>query len=788
MDRRTFLRRTGAAGVVGSGLAGGAAAESTRTTEGQAATRTTTAGSRGTATDTLGPLLFDSTCSLLNADGEPLTNDEYVPVRAAETARVTDEDGDGDATSYEDSGVAPALAAVDGGVFGIGAPFVADADAEWGNEEFLRNVWDELAGEGTILWDEGHEQFYTLDEFAAFRGYVESGPYTVTPTTDLQANLDGAAGIVITSPSAAFTDAELDALASFVADGGAVFLHSQSDYNDFDETDNVNEIAAALDAPFRFDDCQVADDESNGGSFFQPTTTNVDTSFPFFEPREGRATGPEFSFDEEYTATITDVADGDTFTVQFESGATEDVRVLGVDTPETPANADAENPHEWEGLGDQASSPEQDGDYPYLSAEGAEASEFAIGELADATVTLTFDENEGIEDPFGRILAYAHYDADGSGSRDTLWARRLLEEGYARVYDSGLARHDELLQTELTARAEGRGLWAESDPDASRTVRDGAVESLYLPNAVPVESFGGELPDERVAVRAGESASEPGAPLVAVDPDNRLALVGAPPVEDDHVDEVFDGERDAYDNETFLTNLATALADRDGDVLWDGGHGQFGNDPGESVEGVAHYQRFLEGVDVGLEQVNDYELDGGLDGSLLARGRALVVTPPSRAFTPAEREAVTAFRDAGGAVILVGTAEHTEATSTVNGLAAALGSDLSFGRTGVTDPDANRGEPSQLVTDAFGESFGLFASVADGDPTLQAETPTPTATEASATETETSAGGEDAGEATATSTSAPGLGTLSGVAGLLGGGLYALRSAVGEDGDDSESE
>ena len=758
MQRRQFL-----SGVVGTTAAAGFA------------TATNGEGHRpAEQTATISQLYFDSTCSLLNADGEPLASDDSVVVRAAETAEVTDEDGNGDATPYDGVSAAPALAAVADGVAGLGAPFVTDsADFAYGNDEFLLNLWDELIGGGTVLWDEGHEQYYYADRFGTFLDHAEDQGYTVESTTDMTADLGGADALVVTSPSRAFDDAELSAIQSFRDDGGAVILHSQSDYQNFDETDNMNALAAALSLPFRFDDCQVVDDETNAGSFFQPATTNFVGPAALFESREGVPTGPEFQFDTEYTAEITDVADGDTFTVSFPDaeGGPEEVRVLGVDTPEVPAAADAEDPHEWEGLGDEAEGEEVDGEYPYLSSWGEKASSFAKSELANETVTLTFDENEGIEDPFGRLLAYAHYDRDGSGSRDTLWSREVLSAGYARVYDSGLSRHDELLQTELAARADDRGVWGESDPDDTRPLRDEPVSRLVFPQAVSVGRFGGDLADERVPVRAAETASQPGAPLVAVDPDSRLAAVGGTLVGDDYVEE-FDG----FGNEPFVANLLTALSDLEGDVLWDGGHGQFSADAGTALEGASAFQRYLEGVDLGVEQVNDY------DTGLLVRGQALLVTPPARKFGSAELSAIRSFRDAGGAVVLFGSAASTDATERLNAVAAALGSDLTLGTTGVTDPETAATDEADPTTTAFGDG-NLFGAHADTEPSLATATPTPTTTPTPTGTTESATPAETTTRAT-TETTAPGLGVVSTAVAAVGGGLAALAGRRrGDDGD-----
>ena len=194
--------------------------------------------------DTISDIAFDSTSSLLDANGDPLTDEALIPIWAETTAYNADEDGNGDAVDYPDGTDIP-LVAVDGAVVGFGAMLVTDdAEFTYGNEEFVLNVWDAEVGGGTVLWDEGHNQYYDLSQFSQFESYAEDRGYTVEATTDLESDLADADAVVVTSPSDAFSDAEKDALSSFVDDDGAVFLHDQSDYNDFDETDNLNDVAS----------------------------------------------------------------------------------------------------------------------------------------------------------------------------------------------------------------------------------------------------------------------------------------------------------------------------------------------------------------------------------------------------------------------------------------------------------------------------------------------------------------------------------------------------------------
>ena len=154
-----------------------------------------------------------------------------------------------------------------------------------------------------------------------------------------------------------------------------------------------------------------------------------------------------------------------------------------------------------------------------------------------------------------------------------------------------------------------------------------------------------------------------------------------------------------------------AAPDRDGDVLLDGGHGQFGVDYALSAEDVAYYRRYLEGQGIGLDQRNR------LSDAYLAGGRALLVTTPVGPFGAGECERIRAFRDDGGAVILLGDATAPAfARQSLNDLAAALGSDLRLNADRVRDPTSNLdGDPTLPTTTAFDDDGPLFEPF-DGAP------------------------------------------------------------------------
>ncbi len=650
------------------------------------------------ATGTIDSLVFDSTASQLNADGEPLTDDSLVAVWAAETATNVDEDGNGDAVVYPDDGDIP-LVSSDGGVVGFGAPIVDNGSAfGFGNEEFVLNVLDAEADGSAVAFDDGHGQFYDSGSFSQFSSYAEDNGYEVDATADLAGALPDADAAIVTSPSVAFTDDELDALATFVDDGGALLLFDQSDFSNYDATDNLNEIASALDLGFRFNDDQVIDEENNDGIGFVPTTDRFNAdAFDYFADRPGIAP-PELEKGQQYEVDVIDVADGDTADVRFPNGWVDTVRILGIDTPETGETD--ENLAEWEGLSDEA----------YLKARGDAASAFAWEKLGDETVSIRFDDEEPLRGDFGRLLAYVDVDQDGDGSYEYPYNRAAVREGYARVYDSGFGQHDSFLQEEFAARDEGLRLWAESHPDASETIRNGEVTQLFAPYAASVRTADGAIDSKRVPVAASSTATQQDAdltydgdvPLVGIDQHARVAMAGSALVDEQFEDEEYPDVSE-YGNYAFLTSLLDRLADREGDVLIDGGHGQFGADRSIGAEDAADYLRYLEGVDLGFEQVND------LTGGLLERGRAILISAPAEPFADEEITALQEFVADGGGVVLLGGDVPAEHRENLDAVAEGLATDLRLGSGYVVDEESNLADDATLPTTAnFDDWYRLF--------------------------------------------------------------------------------
>jgi micrococcal nuclease len=129
--------------------------------------------------------------------------------------------------------------------------------------------------------------------------------------------------------------------------------------------------------------------------------------------------------------TVVRVVDGDTIIVRGPGGRTEDVRLIGIDTPET---VDPRRP---------------------VGCYGPEASAFTKHLVTGRAVTLRYDRE--LHDRYGRFLAYVWL----AGPRPLFVNAELVELGYARAYPfPPNTAHETLFATlERQAAIGGRGLW-----------------------------------------------------------------------------------------------------------------------------------------------------------------------------------------------------------------------------------------------------------------------------------------------------------------------------------------
>ena len=145
-----------------------------------------------------------------------------------------------------------------------------------------------------------------------------------------------------------------------------------------------------------------------------------------------------------WNVTVTRVIDGDTVEIRYTNATTETVRLLGVDTPETPPNT--VSPGEFEGI------PDSEAGQDHLISWGENATEFAERKLAGKEVRLVVDPESDRRGGYGRLLGYLYVDGENFNSL-------LLSGGYARLYESEFRLRDSFATTEATAQQERVGLW-----------------------------------------------------------------------------------------------------------------------------------------------------------------------------------------------------------------------------------------------------------------------------------------------------------------------------------------
>ncbi|MBI5411828.1 lamin tail domain-containing protein [Candidatus Peregrinibacteria bacterium] len=182
--------------------------------------------------------------------------------------------------------------------------------------------------------------------------------------------------------------------------------------------------------------------------------------------------------DEGMEAQVLRIIDGDTFQAMWEGRKT-DVRLIGVDTPETV--------------------------HPYQEVQryGQEASDHLKKLLTDRIVTLKFDETQ--RDKYGRLLAYVYLDG-------RLLNADLIEQGFGYAYTRFPFKMKEEFVTLQQKAEEGRmGLW--KDAIASETIKTTIAlnEQESLPKAPknePPPASESPLDLSRTKLRGKEGAGD----------------------------------------------------------------------------------------------------------------------------------------------------------------------------------------------------------------------------------------------------------------------------------------
>ncbi|WP_066638451.1 thermonuclease family protein [Desulfolucanica intricata] len=162
------------------------------------------------------------------------------------------------------------------------------------------------------------------------------------------------------------------------------------------------------------------------------TTTNVT------KPESGKTQ----ELQNRVKVTVTRVVDGDTVEVLL-NGKEEDVRLIGVDTPETKHPTKPVEPY------------------------GPEASAFTKKNLEGKKVYLEFDAQQ--RDNYGRLLCYLYLE-DG-----TFYNAELIRQGYAQVLTvpPNVRHSDMFVQLQREARENNRGMWG-LEPDSSQEKQEKA--------------------------------------------------------------------------------------------------------------------------------------------------------------------------------------------------------------------------------------------------------------------------------------------------------------------------
>ncbi len=164
----------------------------------------------------------------------------------------------------------------------------------------------------------------------------------------------------------------------------------------------------------------------------------------------------EVEYDE--TVTVERIVDGDTIRIDPAIDGIDEVRLIGIDTPETK-------------------DPDCD-----VQPYGPEALTFTRDELLDEEVNLEFDEDR--EDRYDRLLAYVYLD-------DEMFNETLLEEGYAQVYtvSPNDKYEDRFEEAQEAAQEEEIGIWglsySEQDLLADRENGIGGEECSPMSTPTP---------------------------------------------------------------------------------------------------------------------------------------------------------------------------------------------------------------------------------------------------------------------------------------------------------------
>ncbi len=222
--------------------------------------------------------------------------------------------------------------------------------------------------------------------------------------------------------------------------------------------------------------------------------------------------------DYDATVTVSRVVDGDTVEITPAIDGVVDVRLIGMDTPETVDPGEEVEPL------------------------GPEASSFATEELTGRSVGLEFDVER--EDQYGRLLAYVYLGGE-------MFNEVLVDEGYAQSYpyEPNTRYAGRFAAAQEQARAAGIGIWGLTLAqqcllaDRGNGIGEGTPGCSGAAASAGSSASGSATVSSSASASAGSGGSAPAAPsgVGDIDCDQVNGPIPTPPGDPDGLDGDGDG-------------------------------------------------------------------------------------------------------------------------------------------------------------------------------------------------------------------------------------------------------
>ena len=282
------------------------------------------------------------------------------------------------------------------------------------------------------------------------------------------------------SSSTEITDSATDSDANRTSDNSTESTSGSSSTESTDSSTNSSTDQTTADSEEPTSDSSSSNTTDSSTDSDSSSTPNDGTESPAdsstdssnFDSRDDSTESTQRTL---WTVTVVSVTDGDTMDVRMPDGSTETIRLLGVDTPETSASRT--DPSEWDGIPDNADGRE------WLERWAGQASEYAEDRLAGQEIYIEVDTESDRRGTYDRLLVYA-YQSESSAKSFNL---RLLENGYARMYDTQFTQRSEFRSAELEARNNDVGVWDYEGASQSSDSSDDSSEQA-TPETPPEES------------------------------------------------------------------------------------------------------------------------------------------------------------------------------------------------------------------------------------------------------------------------------------------------------------